>query len=268
MAAKYRLLIDESGEAGIAKVRTASSGGASPYMTLGGVIIRNSDAGKLEDTLQEISATLKKPLHCVGLNHSQKVFYARTIAAQPVRLFGVASLKSTLKWYKANIDGDSKKYYNKCAQYLLERVGMFMEARNIDKNDLDIVFEEANCDYDGLGNLIRTCQRNPHHPNTQKLQNISARRISAKAKADEPLLQIADLAAHALYKCVDKQPANYHIPEPRYIKELESRFYGDPETNKVVNAGIYCVHSLSALKLDEDVQATLSALKTKPFKRS
>ena len=89
-----------------------------------------------------------------------------------------------------------------------------------------------------------------------------------KPKADEPLLQIANLAAHALYKCVDKQPANYHIPEPRYIKELGSRFYGDPETNKVVNAGIYCVHSLSDLKLDKDVQATLSALRAKPFKRS
>ena len=51
MSKNYTLYIDESGEAGINKVRSDLSPGASPYMTLGGCLVANSDAEKIRNKL-------------------------------------------------------------------------------------------------------------------------------------------------------------------------------------------------------------------------
>lgn len=258
---KFKLFVDESGEAGIEKVRTHTSRGASPFMVLGGAIVLASQKQALLEKLEKIRSTIgKKELHCNELNHAKKVYYSRSIAQCRVRLFGVISRKSTLGGYKEDIQGNSKKYYNKCAQYLLERVGMFMSARGLRSNDLQIVFEEGNFDYEKLRNLIRKCQNDPKHENTKFLNYIDADNIAQSKRADEPLLKIADLTAHALYKCVDKNSMNFDIPEPQYISELQSRFYGNPENNTVVGSGIYCVHTLNQLNLDSDVKAVFEGL--------
>lgn len=139
-----------------------------------------------------------------------------------------------------------------------------MESRNISSNNLEIVFEKANIDYNKMKNLLRACQANPKHENTRWLKNIDIDNISAKKKREESLLQVADLVAHTLYKCVDKQDANYNIPEPRYVSELSPRFFGHPETNLITDAGIYCVHSTADLNLDQDVETKLKNLIAMP----
>lgn len=181
-----------------------------------------------------------------------------------MRLFGVISHKATLGSYKDTIADDSSMYYNKCAQYLLERVGWFMEERNIPPKNLDIIFEKANIDYDKMRNLLWSCQSNPKHPSTKRLQNIDISNIAVKEKSEEPLLQVADLVAHALYKCVDKQANNFGIPEPRYLRELSSHFFGHPKNQAVVGAGLYCVHSTRHLKLDSEVEAVLNNMVATP----
>ncbi|SNS65215.1 Protein of unknown function [Sphingomonas laterariae] len=182
-----------------------------------------------------------------------------------MRLFGVISKKDTLGNYKAEISDNSSKYYNKCAQYLLERVGWFMQVRKIPPENLDIIFEKANVDYDKMKNLLRKCQSSPQHSSTKWLQHIDIDKIAVKEKGEEPLLQLADLVAHALYKCVDKSTANFSITEPRYLRELAPHFFGHPETQAVVGAGLYCVHSTRDLKVDTDVSEILnSMLATQP----
>jgi hypothetical protein len=54
------LFIDESGEAGIRTVRSDSSSGASPYMTLGAALIHNSARNAIEDTLTNIASEFGK----------------------------------------------------------------------------------------------------------------------------------------------------------------------------------------------------------------
>lgn len=261
MQGQFTIFIDESGEAGIEKVRSDSSGGASPYMTLGASLIPNRSRKSIESTLDQISAEIgKNTLHCSQLKHYQILHFVRQIRQQQMRLFGVISRKATLGSYKAAIDDDSSMYYNKCVQYLLERVGWFMESRKIRPENLDIVFEKANVDYEKMRNLLRTCQTNPRHENTKKLQNIDTSKMVVKKKSEEPLLQLADLVAHALYKCVDKQDKNFGIPEPRYLRELAPRFFGHPETQAVVGAGLYCVHSTSDLKLDSEVEEVFNSM--------
>ena len=263
------LLIDESGEAGIGKVRSGASRGASPYMTLGAALIPSSSYAAFEDSLVKIRTDIKKKsLHCANLNHYQLLYFAREIQKQRMRLFGVISHKRTLGAYKDDIADDSSKYYNKCAQYLLERVGWFMKEREIPAECLDIVFEKANIDYEMMKNLLRKCQSNPKHTGTKNLKYIDIDNIVVKQKDEEPLLQLADLVAHALYKCVDKSDTNCNIPEPRYLRELAPDFFGHPKTQAVVGAGLFCVHSIKDLKLDHDVAETLASLVATPPKIS
>lgn len=261
MQNRFTIFIDESGEAGIAKVRSESSGGASPYMTLGASLISNRSRKAIEDTLEKIGTDIgKESLHCSQLKHYQLIHFVRQITKQKMRLFGVISRKETLGAYKVAISDNSGMYYNKCAQYLLERVGWFMESRKIPPENLDIIFEKANIDYEKMRNLLRSCQSNPQHQKTRKLQHIDIRNITEKKKSEEPLLQLADLVAHALYKCVDKQDKNFGIPEPRYLRELAPHFFGHPETRKVVGAGLYCVHRTSDLNLDSEVAEVFKSI--------
>lgn len=262
MEERFTIFIDESGEAGISKVRSKTFGGASPYMTLGASLISNRSRKATENTLEKITEEIgKKSLHCSQLNHYQLLHFVRAISRRKMRLFGVISRKATLGSYKETIDDDSNMYYNKCAQYLLERVAWFMEARGIPPENLDIIFEKANVNYDKMRNLLWACQTNPKHPATKRLNNIVLSRIKVKKKGDEPLLKVADLVAHALYKAVDKQDQNFEIPEPRYLRELAPHFFGNPKTQAVIGAGIYCVHSTDDLKLDEDVKDVLDNMK-------
>lgn len=266
MKNRFTLFIDESGDSGIGTVRSAEvSRGSSPYMTMGGALIANSSLANARETLEQIRIDVgKKRLHCSDLDHYQKLFYIRCLAKHKKRLFGVISFKDTLGPYKDTIEENSKKYYNKCAQYLLERVGWFMSENQIPADNLDIIFEKGNFDYDKLKALIRACQKNPSHPMTVHLRQINVRNITVKSKIDEPLTQMADLVAHALYKCVDKQDKNHFITEPRYLRELAPRFFGHPETQAIAGAGLYLVHSIDDLELDPEVREVIGAMIAEP----
>ena len=229
MSDTFTVFVDESGEAGITKVRTERSPGASPYMTLGAVIIRDKYKQDFREHLSDLSKALKSPkLHCSELKHEQKVYFARNVGTLKLQCFGVMSRKETLGWYQSTIDGDSKKYYNKCAQYLLERVGLFMKTYSLEPEATSIVFEEGNFDYQKMRNLISTCQQRPLHSNAKLLQHINPQKITTRKKSDEPILRFADLVAHALYKCVDKSEKNFNIPEPPVFQRTTRTFFQAP----------------------------------------
>jgi hypothetical protein len=260
--AKYTLFIDESGDAGIGQTRSKENGGASPYMTLGAVLIENSLLEDLRQAINNLHITFNKPeLHCKNLRHFQKLHFAKLFAKMPLVSFGTISLKETLGWYKDKIDADSKLYYNKCAQLLLECVGEHLALAKIKPNELDIIFEEGNFAYEKLRNLIKTCQRSPIRERVKLLKNIDANKITAKKKSEEPLLQLSDLVAHSLYKCVDKSNGCYHITEPRYLIEISNTFYHDINTGQIIGKGIQPVYNLSNLKLDNDIHSVLVNIK-------
>lgn len=260
---KFTVVIDESGEAGITKVRTAGARGASPYLTLGACIYHTSHEDILNQELERISGLFGKPdLHCSSLSHFQKVRYAREIRNSKFLAFGTISKKSTLGSYKNKIEEDSKRYYNKCAQYLLEQIGRFIERHKIIADDVDLIFEEGNFDYASLRNLVRKCQSNPIHENSKFLAHISANKIRSLRKKDLPTLSLADLIAHALYKCVDKPDKDCNIPEPRYLQELSRKFFAEKTSKSVLDYGIKCIHDIGELDLDIDIAAIIKNLKS------
>lgn len=257
MAVSYTFVVDESGHAGINKIRSSTHGGASPFMTLGGALIRERSRGEIEADLIRIAQKAGiNHIHCKDIkNHFKIVYCAREISKLDVRLFGLISRKDTLGSYREKIEHSHSKYYNKCVQYLLEKLALFLQNNNIDGSLVNIVFEDFNNDFEKLKNLIRACQRKPHYEQTKLLQHLDIDRMSVKSKCDEPLLQIADVAAHALFKCVDKEPKQCEITEPRYFKELSSAFAANPKTKRIANYGLHCVHNISALRLEPEISA-------------
>ena len=229
-------------------------------MTLGAALIKTENLPAIRERISEIKAIVgKEDLHCKNLRHFQKVIYAKEVQKLPVMLFGAMSLKTTLGWYNQEISGDSKLYYNKCAQLLLECVGQFMKANKLERHQLDIVFEEGNFAYEKLKNLIRVCQDTPIARTDKQLERIkllryiSADNILATPKSEEPLLQLSDLVAHSLYKCVDKPRSCYELTEPRYFNELKSKFYHNTESGQIIGYGLKVIHALKQLNLDSDI---------------
>ncbi len=252
--------IDESGDSGIGRIRTANTPGASPYMTLGGALIREANLVSARNKLDEIRQKIGRELHCNTLNHQQKVFFSRELNEIKVLLFGVISRKETLGNYIDEIN--NRLYYNKCAQYILETLGHAAKRFKIPPYDIHIVFEKGNFDYDKLKNLVRKCQLNPIHERAKLLQYIQADNITSKEKAEESLLSLADIVAHSLFKCIDKNQNNFFIPEPRYLDEISPKFYSSKKDKSVINFGIKAVHSVKQLQLDRDIQTILSHLKS------
>jgi len=262
--AKYTLFVDESGEAGVKQVRLGAEKGASPYLTLGSVLLPNQHFKKIEDLLSEIANEFnKKDLHCNKLNHFQKVKYTRQVVDLKMKCFGLISYKNTLKDYKQVIKDDPKQYYNKCVGYLFECVGSFIQQENIDPAEVEIVMEDGNFDYEALKNFIYVCQRRPLNPRAKLLKFIDPNNVFSLPKNEQPLLQIADLVAHSLYKCVDKTEKSYFQTETRYLNELKSKFHFCSETNQICGYGVKPVHRLSALGLDPDVHQFLETLTAK-----
>lgn len=250
----YTLYVDESGDVGLGKERTATAGGASPYFTLGAVLVADDVSRDLREHLNQIAKTMSKDyLHCQKLTHRQKVYYAREMSNAPIVFFGVISMKGTLGKYKDDISGDPIKFFNKCAQYLLERVGAFMKEKKVSKDDMRVIFEDGLHDYPKFRSFIKLCQSTPKHPRTALLQHLNIANITDAKKADEPLFQVADLVAHSLFSAVDKTNGNFQIPEPRYLNELHKRFYHHERTKEVVKHGIWPIHELDQIGLDEDI---------------
>ncbi len=258
----YTFYIDESGETGIKKVRDGDKPGASPYLTLGGVLIKDQAANQINTRLKEISSTLGVDfLHCNKLSHRSKVYYARTISSEDIMCFGLISYKSTLGDYRDRIDGDSTMFFNKCAMYLLERVGAFMIEKGIPTGNVSVIFEDGHFEYAPFRSFVKACQNQPFNKNAKALSRLEVSKITAAPKTTEPLLQIADLIANGLFNCVNKSENNYYIPETRYIRELRRRFYHHPVTKNIVGHGIKPVHALRDLNLDGEISTFFSTLK-------
>lgn len=179
------------------------------------------------------------------------------------RLFAVISKKSTLGEYADEIDWNSHKFYNKCVCYLLEKVGKYVSALGAVDDDIEVIFEGRNHDYDALIRYVGKIRDNPIHPEAKYLQVFNPFAFVQREKLEERLLKYADLASHAVYQCVNKTDANFKIPEPRYLSELISRFGADEE-GKIIGNGIKCIHTLRDLELDSDILKMWSSMRARP----
>lgn len=259
--------IDESGEAGISKIRSQGSPGASPYFVLAAAVMPEAVRITAKKILSDVESQISRQWdHATDLNHAQTVFWSRSAIQNNLRFFAVVSNKSTLGEYSERIKKDPDMFYNKCAIYLLERVGKYLLAKGTIVEPPTIVFERRNHDYDAMRRYISKIKERPFHTDATYLRVFNPFGIITKAKPEEPLLKYADLAAHAVYQCTNKTRANHGIPEPRYLEEL-SRKFGADERGNIIGNGIKCIHSLEQLELDKDVEAKIRRMKAIPMQK-
>jgi len=261
----FTVFIDESGDSGIAKVRDQNSGGSSPYFVLGAVVAQRaseiSAARKLDVFRETITKTKWK--HATDLDHSAKVLFARQLSEIHVRYFALISNKATLGIYKEQIASDPQKFYNKCLCYLLEKVCAYLSKFGAHEDDVKVVLEERNHDYDAMLRYLLKVRDNPIYPESLSLRLLNPFGISRRRKGEVAGLEIADFVAHAVYQCANKTASNYGIPEVRYFSELSKRFACN-ESGLILDTGLKCIHDLKSLELDEDVEALFRAIRAQP----
>lgn len=258
------VFIDESGDAGIEKVRSDGQLGASPYFVMAAAVMPRATKIHAAKVLSAVTSDIQRRWkHATDLNHSQTVFFCRKSVAINLRFFAIVSKKATLGDYASDISWDPDKFYNKCAQYLLECVGEYLHGKRMFEDDPDVVFESRNHDFDKLRRYIGKIKDNPIHARARFLQCFNPFGFVERAKDEEPLLKFSDLAAHSVYQCVNKIRSNHYIPEPRYIQELQSRFGAD-EKGRVLGVGLKCIHSPDQLGLDDDILKAWERLRAKP----
>jgi hypothetical protein len=262
---RLNIYIDESGEAGIAKVREGSAPGASPYFVMGAVVCEPTTEVLAKNTLEKFKDEIGKMKwkHATDLNHSEKVFLGRELGRLPVRYFAVLSNKSTLREYKAQIGSASDKFYNKCLVYLLELICAYVRGRVETEDDLQVILEKRNHNYERLIRFVSKVRANPIYEQSRALSILNPYAIRAVAKGKNEMLEIADFVAHAVFQSANRSRSNFNIPEPRYLQEIGACFAGDTN-GRALGVGIKCIHSLEQLNLDRDVEEIFRTLKVRP----
>ena len=253
---EYSLYVDESGDLGIDKVRSgACASGASPFLTLGAILLPWNLEKDFEDFLNDMKSEIGSDLHCKKLNHFDKAFFARRLTEfarlrEGIVLFGVISKKETLEKSYKGVIRESKKpdqrYYNKCIQFLLQMLGAYSAKNKICRDDIRIILEtRGKHDYEKLRNYTRAIINNPKYESAKSLRGINPDFITNKTKAEEIKLAAADLIAHSLFSSVDSKKYNYSIPEERYLRELLPIFNQDPHSKDL---GCYGIEYITGIR--------------------
>lgn len=262
----FTVLIDESGDTGISKLRSEARGGSSPFFVMGAIVFNRSTemlARKKLNELQTLFGKKKLWKHAADLNHAQKVKFSKEIAAMKCRTYGLISYKPTLADYASEIDWDPHKFYNKCIKYLLEIIFRDLSEFQPTWDGQRIVVEQRNHDYDALRRYLSKVKDNPIYPQSKVLTHLNPFSITQKDKSEEDLLRFADFVSNALYSCVNLTPDNFSIPEPRYLKEISGRF-GASASGEVLGTGIKCIHRLEDMKIKSEIREILLGLRAMP----
>ncbi len=260
----YTLYIDESGEEGITRIRSANTSGASPWLSFGACLINDNNYENIEATIQELEREfgITAGLHFRNLPHKQKVYACKKLSEIDAVFFGTISNKTSARRgdYLEYIEEESWKYYNKNVQYLFELVGKYFRENNIGTDEHTIIFEnKRGVRYNEMKNLMRAINRRPIRKSLEEIQPININSITSKEKHEENLLKVADAVAHSIFQCCENN--NFGITETRYLYEMRNRFPSCRE-RKVLNNGIKAINYVADLRISMEDNAFLCNLKT------
>lgn len=261
---RFNVYIDESGDAGILKVRSKHQAGTTPYFAMGALVCKPTAEIHVRNALSDFKFEIGKTSwkHATDLSHAERVYFARNLNRLPVRYFGLLSNKATLAEYKTEIEGNSHKFYNKCAQLLLENVLDYLRPHLVSDDDVNIVFESRNHDFDAMRRFLGRIKETLKHHRSKIFRLLNPFAISVRKKGEEDLLEVADFVAHAVFQAANRSCHNFEIPETRYLREISSCFAGDAK-GSLVDVGLKCVHNIDDLNLDPDVQREIRAYRVR-----
>ena len=134
----YVLHVDESGDDGYNVVRPIDPHGASEWMILSGVLVRNENALKTADWVRQFKQTIRgaqRPdLHYSDLSDHKRLELCQFIAQRPLRCFAVISNKRNMRGHR-NLRAERwdtrHPFYNWMLRILLEKASQFCAGRSM-----------------------------------------------------------------------------------------------------------------------------------------
>lgn len=260
---KFYAYIDEAGDEGFGKLKTARCGGQSRWFALGGILVSEQNDRRLprwRDEALEIFEYKKRDLHFNKLKHEQKVALARLLAGKPFGISVICSDKIEITNFRADLYAKYKEkghLYNYLTRFLLERLTSACANKaklSGTQAQLEVTFSRrAGTDYsvmrdylflmrDGKEKLspVRSVDWSVLNPEDIKVENHSKRAG----------LQLADIVTSATYAGLE--PNLYGDVETRYARSFARRFL--KESNSLSNCGVTVVPRKSAYK---DIPARL-----------
>lgn len=248
MLDEYFVYIDEAGDEGFGKLRSASSNGQSKWLMLGCIVVSKENDGKLpkwrNSILECFPHKRRRDLHFHKLKHEQKVATCRMMADFPFGACVVCSDKQSLLDLDAKLLSVYKQkghLYNYLVRYLLERVTEKCALKSKRAGRLckvHVTFSKrGGTDYqvmrdylffmrDGREKLppVRSINWDVLNPEDVRVEDHSQRAG----------LQLADVVTSATYSGLETNL--YGDCEPRYAKLLKARFL--VTSGKIENSGI------------------------------
>lgn len=129
MSYEYVLYIDEAGDDGLKRVRPIDPDGASEWLCIGGVLIRQDNEDNVTEWVQgirnRIGQTQGPVLHYRNLSDTKRLRACELLVEQSVVCFVVCSNKKNMRGHKndrAARRGGKQYFYNYCVRLLMERV--------------------------------------------------------------------------------------------------------------------------------------------------
>lgn len=134
----YIAYIDEAGDPGLKTVRPIDENGASEWLVLSAVVVKEAREPFVKDWVEEIIGDLgirqRRDLHYRTLSPTRKIAAGNKIAALPLRAFSICSNKKNMRGHfnpRAAKISSQQWFYNYCIRLLLERVTAYCAARTL-----------------------------------------------------------------------------------------------------------------------------------------
>lgn len=232
MAHSFIAYVDECGDDGLNKrFRTAGrQGGSSNWLTISASIWRQSRDLEAVEWRNEIRNQLpvqvrKKPLHCLDLNHAQRVMACQVLAQKPVRSICIMANKLVIP--KDTYTRRNQLYFY-MSRYLIERISWFCRdmRRHVPEGDglVKIIFSRrGGLSYDDFRNYLRRLKAKTEDDVRVHWSVIDIDGVQALDHSSRAGLQIADLIAYCI--TVGVEPDAHGNNELRYAKILKPLIY-------------------------------------------
>ena len=226
--------IDESGDEGIHRGRQ--------WFILSAAIVEagrdNSIAGQMLSEIKRNKIQLKKDvLHWSELSHARRLVVSQELAQLPITICSIAVDTKHPEVTQTTLSGGRMYFY--AFRWLVERISWFCadrpgggQVRLRPENKGGVSYKDLRAYLDFIQGL----------PDCQ-IRKDCILDVKPYAKAQLPLLQIADAVAGATANALERQ---YGVIEPSYLMNMKDRLYR--RTDKLWGYGVkFMPHSASAV---------------------
>jgi len=259
MTLHFIAYIDEAGDEGLGKLKTADSGGQSKWLMLGGILVREEFDRRLPAWRDEIMAMFpakqRTDLHFRFMNHSQKVAAVEYLANKRFGVCCICSNKTTLTSKQSWLDRFKEKgyLYNYMTRFLLERMTSALRSVADSSGEdvtLKVVFSRrSNTDYRSMADYLSLMRDGKEVASPVRSIDwgiFDPKNIKVENHSRWAGLQLADIVTSAV--AAGFEPNLYGHYEPRYALTLAKRFIA--RNKSIIDSGLTLLPSLVNCPLD------------------